>query len=1179
MRRKTTILLGCLFLCLHGLPSFASGSEALQTPQKVQISVKSATVKTFTDAMTSATGIPFSFSSSLSGISLGDVKINGENVTMSGILDSVLPAKGLKYEILDGTVVIYRNSSGSEKIRVTGKVTDKSGEPVVGAVVMKGDSLKDAALTDDSGNYTIVVDSPDTELIFSCLSYSEVRETVGRRSVINVVLEEESTLLDELVVVGYGTQNRRTLTTAIAKVSSDMIESAPVNTVGDALKGKVSGLRVATNNAVAGETPRFLIRGGSSINMSNDPIVIVDGITRDMSTINPNDIESIEVLKDAASASIYGARASNGVILVTTKKGSASAGPQISFETSLGYAGPSRKWNLMNSKEYLAFVRPAVAELSASALTNANSFGTGNVNDTDIWTTRYLNDGEAVPSGWGWMIDPIDDSKVLTFKDTDYQSQWFKDTFWSKSYIGVNGGNEKIKYAASASYMDDNGVIAQSGYELFTMHGNTSFKVLKNLEASTTFDVSRSRQDKTNDNYFTVVGRGIMMAPTTRNKTSDGLDVTGGTNVNQQTAEYYESMFDREAASTKLSSIFALKWTIIPGLVANAQYGFFDNNYRGSYYAKGERNGVGNFISGTRSTTETRTETARNSVNAYVNFNRTFAERHKVDATAGMDYMHQRYWYLTATSTGSTSDKVPILDSGINFTASNKDQSQALLSYFGRVTYNFDDRYILSGTFRADGSSKFAKGNRWGYFPAGSAAYIISNEDFWPLDWMNALKVRVSYGQTGNNGIGLYDTYGAYSTSEIYAGKKVTIPSAMQNSGLKWETTTQLDLGLDISFLNDRIRLVGDYYNKLTDNMLFSVTLPDTGTFSSVKANTGSVCFYGFELELHSENISKRDFSWTTDLTYSYNRNVVRSLPEEYKYTDIYGKTQYRIGGYTLSESGYRFGGIAVGEPLGRIYGYSIAGIIDTQAEADAAYYDAGQTHTYTRNGVTVPVGGKAIGDYEWRNREGSALTAEGEEQINSEDMFLLGNVMPHSIGGINNTVRWKNLTFNIYLDYAIGHSIYNYMKTRMMCNTLGSSLGGNSNLDKMVYDTWKHPGDNAKYARFFPNDADGGSRNYCRASEFNVEKGDYLCIRDVSISYNLPKRWLKAIRLKDVQVGVSGNNLHFFTAVSGSVSPETGMGSDSDASQYTAVNNGSNGDANFFPQTRKILFNLKITL
>ncbi len=1184
MRQSILFRLRVLAVALVVFAGFSVAAVAQQVNSSknydLSLTVKSATVKSFTEAFTQKTGVLFSYESALAQKPMGDISIDKKNASLSSILDDIFgrQVSGFKYKILSSTVVITYEQptvASGKNITVKGLVTDSNGEPLIGAGVMIKGTAK-GVNTDLDGKYTIET-APDAELVFSYIGYTDHVERVMNRGEINVSISQDANVLDDVVVVGYGTQSRKSLTTAISKVDGNKLYAAPVSTIGDALKGKVPGMRVASNNTIAGNAPRFLIRGGSSISLSNDPVVIVDGVTRDMDDINPNDIESIEVLKDAASAGIYGARASNGVILVTTKKGNSWEKPRITFDAQVGWSSPSRKWDLMNAREFLSFVRPAIAQGPNGnvILNGANAAGAGN-KDTDIFTTRYLNEGESVKPGWQWMYDPVNPDKILTFTDTDWQSKWFTNAIWHKEYIGVNGGSKNVKYAASVSYLQDGGMVAMSGYKLFTMHGNTSFNITKNLVASTTFDFSRSLKNPLTSNYFNAIGRGLMMSPTNRERYDDGRWATGGTNKNQQSASFYESFYDREMAQNRFGGNFKLTWTIIDGLKATAQYAVFDDNYRGSYYAKGEVDGTPNYISTTRSTTETRTQTTKDSFTAYLNYNKTFAAKHKLDVTAGYDYMKWRYWYLTANSTGSVSDKVPILDSGTNFTASNKDEKQALISYFGRVNYNFDDRYILSATMRADGSSKFAEGNRWGFFPAGSLAWVISEEPYWHVDRnvMNTFKFRASYGQTGNNGIGLYDTYGAFSTG-IYAGTSTLLPSAMQNSGMKWETTTQLDLGVDLGFFNDRLRFVIDYYNKRTDDMLFSITLPDTGSLGSVKANVGSARFYGAEIEINSVNIRTRDFEWSTDFTYSFNKNKVLSLPDEYKYTDLNGKDAWRIGGYTMSDSGERFGGTAVGEPLGRIWGYKISHIIQTEAEANAALYDT-QSHGYRRSDGKSITGRKDAGDYEWCNRPGSKKKADGSEQIDAEDMYELGNVMPHSVGGLNNTFRYKNLTFSFYLDYALGHSIYNYMKSRFVQNTLGNS---NSNVDKMVYDCWRFPGDkNAKYARFFPNDADYGNRNFSRASNFNVEKADYLCLRDVSLYYDLPEKWLKNLWVKKLTVGVTGNTLFYWTGVSGSISPETGMGTGSGDSMYSAVSTGSSDNSSIAPAARKILFNVKIT-
>lgn len=1155
-----------------------------QTPEgktyNLSLSVKSATVKSFTDEFSKKTGILFSYESDLADKQMGDIKINVKGATLTDILDNVFKhqVSGFDYKMMNSTVVLPLGRTDTKQghlLTVTGTVTDNSGESLAGAgVLVKGTAT--GTMTDINGNFEIET-RPDAVLEFSFVGFKSREESVRGRRSINVRLSEDANVLDDVVVIGYGTQSRKTLTTSISKVDGNSIYSAPVSSIGDALKGKVTGLRVATNNAISGNAPRFLIRGGSSITLSNDPVVIVDGVTRDMDDLNPNDIESIEVLKDAASAGIYGARASNGVILVTTKKGNSWEKPRITFDAQVGWSSPSREWNLMNAKEFLSFVRPAIAKgpNGQLVLDGANAAGTGN-KDTDIFTTRYLERGEEVKAGWQWMYDPLDPGKVLTFTDTDWQSQWFTNALWHKEYIGVNGGSKNMKYAASVSYLQDNGMVAMSGYKLFTMHGNTSFNITRNLEASTTFDFSRSIKNPLIDNYFNAIGRGLMMSPVNREYYDDGRWVTGGTNKNQQSASFYDTFYDREMGQNRFGGNFKLVWSILDGLKATVQYAVFDDNYRGSYYAHGQIGDTPNYISQSRSTSETRTQTLKDSFTAYLSYDKTFARKHILSATAGYDYMSWRYWYLNANATGSVSDKVPILDSGVNFTASNQDTRQVLISYFGRVNYNFANRYILSATVRADGSSKFAEGNRWGYFPAGSFAWVISEEPFWKVDknLVNTFKFRASYGQTGNNGIGLYDTYGAFSSS-LYVGNSTLLPSAMQNKGMKWETTTQLDLGLDFGFFNDRLRIVMDYYNKKTDNMLFSITLPDTGSLGSVKANVGSARFYGFELEVNSVNIQKKNFSWMTGLTYSYNRNKVLELPDEYKYTDLDGNDAWRIGGYTMSESGERFGGTAVGEPLGRIYGYKISHILQNDAEAAAALYDS-QSHGYRRSDGLSIQGRKDAGDYEWCNRPGSKKTADGKEQIDQEDMYCLGNVMPHSIGGIMNTFKYRNLSFSFYFDYALGHSITNYMKTRFFQNTLGNC---NSNLDKMVYDCWRYPGDtDAKYARFFPNDPDYGNRNFSRTSDFNVEKADYLCLRDVSLYYDIPEKWIKGRRIQKMTVGVTGNTLFYWTGVSGSISPETGMGTGSGDSMYSSVSTGANANSSIAPAARKVLFNVKIT-
>ena len=539
---------------------------------------------------------------------------------------------------------------------------------------------------------------------------------------------------------------------------------------------------------------------------------------------------------------------------------------------------------------------------------------------------------------------------------------------------------------------------------------------------------------------------------------------------------------------------------------------------------------------------------------------------------AGYDFLKRKINGMSMTVQGAESDKTPTLGAGTTPTAWTDTQTPwCQISYFGRLNYNYKEKYMLGFTMRADGSSLFAKDNRWGYFPAVSAGWVVSEEKFWNVEKFNQLKLRLSYGLTGNNNVDYYDTLGAYSVTGIYAGSGATLASTLPNLGLTWEKTKQFDIGLDMAFFNNRLRVAADYYSKKSEDLLFDVSLPDTSGYGSAMQNVGSIRFYGLEFEISSVNVSTKNFSWTTDFTYSFNANKVLSLPDEYYYKDIDGKDAWRIGGYTMSESGYRFGGTAVGEPLGRIYGYKTSHIIESEAQADAALYDS-NSHGYRRSDGLSIAGRKDVGDYEWKNRAGSALTADGREQINGEDMFLLGNVVPHSTGGMNNTFKFKNLTLSVYLDYALGHSIYNYQYTRCFQTSMGNC---NWNLVYDALNTWQKPGDDTKFARPTPNDADGGNRNYSRISNINVQKADYLCLRDVTLSYDLPLRWIRKVGLGRLTVSVSGNTLCYWTGVKG-ISPESAsVGS---STGMYSVTSSSATSFNNYPPTRKVLFGLKAT-
>ncbi len=1172
------VLLAIIATLSTALPAAARESvyrhDSPQPTYKINLKIPDATVRDVADEMGRQAGITFSYESALAEMRIGDVFVKKESADLEELLAAVFGNSGISYKAIGRAVVLAYGTdrTGSGKHTVKGYVTDSDGMPVPDVIV----ALKGAAtgvLTDGDGAYSIEA-YDDSTLRFFSTGYQDLEEDVGRRRVVNVEMSIMEHLMERIVILGYGTQSQRKVSSAIAKLEGDEIYGMPVNSVGEALKGRIPGLHVASTNWQPGINPKFLIRGGSSVNLSQDPVILVDGVEREINGVNPNDIESIEVLKDAASAAIYGARASNGVILITTRRGSMSKEPQIVFEGQWAFGSPATKFDLMNGGRYLNTMRPALLEAYCGGvspniiLNGAESAGIGN-SATSRWTPRYLQQGEQVPAGYKWMYDPVNTAKVIIYQDNDQQSQWFGDAFWQNYYMGLNGGSRKFRYAASAGYTDDGGIGIATGYSRMTFHGNTSFRITRKLEATTIFDYSRIDMQSFSGTTLSLrnsVIRGLSTPPTHRDwygaEAGEKLAGTPALGINNTTipAAYYKYYYNNSGDTEKRAGVNVnLAWDILPGLKAVALYAM-NNRHKRSYYYIKDNPTTSPYV---RPAKEGYSETMRNNIQLYANYTKNLGGGHHLDAMAGHDRLYVDYNSLDAKVDGAESDKIPTLNAG---TASlpgyprNTRTKEVLLSYFGRLNYDYKGKYMASFTMRADGSSKFAKGHQWGYFPAGSLAWVVSDENFWAGSRVvEKLKLRISYGQTGNNSIGLYDAYGSYSSLYTYNGRATTVLEDMPNSNLTWETTSQFDFGADVSMLGGRLTMTLDLYNKITRNLLLSIQLPNTTGVNAVTANVGSVRFYGLDFGISTVNIRNRNFSWATDITYNYNMNRVLKLADN-------GNDRNRMNGITYGD-GLQFGGIAEGERMGRIYGYVVDHIIENDVQADAAMYDV-LSRGYRRSDRQQVPGRKDIGDYEWVNRAGSSK-AGGADIINEEDQFLLGYAVPHSTGGIRNTFNYKNWSLDIQMDYALGHSINNYMYARYFMATMGN---GNHALTTDVDHTWRNPGDDTPYARFTVNDADWGNRNYARTSDVFVQRGDYLCLRDISLSYSLPASFLRRIRIKDITFTVSGNTLYYFTAVTG-VSPEAAT----TGSLYSAATT-YDVDYNPYPPTRKVLFGVKVT-
>ena len=1035
-------------------------------------------------------------------------------------------------------------ATAQEPRTVGGTVIDNHGDPVIGAVVLiKGTST--GVMTDAAGRFSIRLSDNSTVLETSCLGYTTVETVPGSQDNLLITLPLEALNLDEVVVVGYGEFSRRSITSSIAKLNGDDLADIPVSSATEALKGRISGLHVVQTDNAPGGGFSMKIRGGSSISNSNEPLVLVDGVERSMNEINANEIASVDVLKDAASTAVYGARGSNGVILVTTRKGSFSRAPRVTFEAKLAYQEPETKRDFLNAEEYISILRPAVAQSSNpgwnfSSGWSASSGNSGN----SIYSTRYYNEGDTLPKGWKTMADPLDPTKTLMFCDTDWQGIMFRPAMWQNYYVGIDGGSDSVRYNSSAAYTDDDGIGLATGFRKFNLKNNVEAKIGSSL----TMHLNTSFQYTDTDAYANqrdVISRGLSAAPTQITYYEDGSPALGY-NDTSQTPLY--STYYRDASSVRkhLSLNGGLRWEIMKGWIANVDASYYSVETKSDSFLRS------NFYDQSRPATSDWSETRRLKTDAYTQYTRSFAKVHNMSLMAGMSWQDRYYENLGATGTGGSSDKISTIDVSAETTGTSTANEDAQLGFFGRANYDYKGRYLLTIVARYDASSKFVRDNRWGFFPGASAGWIVSDEP-WMKEFrkISYLKARASYGMTGNNNIGINAAKGKYTATYTYGGNAAIRGTTMPNANLRWETTTQLDLGFEIGLFDNRIYLSADYYDKYTDNLLYAMSLPNTSGYSSVTTNLGTVRFHGLEFELTTKNIDRKDFSWESKIVYSLNRNMVVRLPDNGMDKNRTGTTAYPV--YSNGDGTF-FGGLAEGEPLYRFYGYKAIGIYQTDVEAAKAPYDQLARGFDWRDGTTV-AGRKFAGDYNWADRNKDGVIAKGQ------DLFCLGVTEPPVTGGINNTLKWKDFTFNIYMDYAIGHSIYDESLGRYFYATFSCNYA----LSSYVKDCWKKPGDVTRYAKFWANDSGAGQDNFNRMSNIFTYRADYLCLREVSVQYKVPKKLCSVIGAKGAFLTLSGNNLYYLTAVKG-ISPEIGTSS----TYSTSYNN--------YPPVRRVTAGVKVT-
>lgn len=991
------------------------------------------------------------------------------------------------------------------KIIVSGVVTSRTdGEPLVGASVsIKGTTV--GTVTDIDGKYTINAQKGQV-LHFSYFGCKPMDFTVEGNT-INVELEEEYTKIDELVVVGYGTMKRSDITGSVVSVGANEIKKTVATSVDQALQGRAAGVQVTQNSGSPGGGISVSIRGTNSLN-GNEPLYVIDGVAVDgqtngnssaLSNINPSDIVSLEILKDASATAIYGSRASNGVVLITTRHGEKGK-TRVTYEGYYALQSIPKHLKTMNLREYARLYNERVDVL-----------------------------------GWGEREEFADPS--ILGDGTDWQKEIFSNAGMWNHQVSVSGGTESTQFLISGSYTDQDGIAVGSDFSRFTARINVDTKVTKWLQIGAQSSLATTKRTNTIDDY-NVIETALRQLPEMPAKNPDG---SWGYQENNQLGIYYTNpladALTRENYNKGLQAIINAyaNVTILPGLTARVEYGgTYDRN--NTYFFQPAMT-LGQFKQ-TSQSTRTASNSQYTSFKQYVTYMHDFG-KHGINVMLGHESQESKWENLSAGRTGYLFNNIHAIQVGDLKTATNGSGSSSygIESYFGRLNYNFDNRYLLTATLRADGTSTFGPDNRWGWFPSVALAWRFKNESFLKdVEWINDAKLRLGWGVVGNQNAGNY-AYGATMASVATAWGTGFYPNNFSNSKLKWEETHSYNIGFDLAFLNNRIEFIFDAYLKNTDNLLMQAALPSyiSGVIASPWVNTGEMRNKGIDLTLNTVNISNSNLTWTSSLTFSLNRNKVLKLYTES--TGIQGKIGSSVYTYTT-----------VGNPVAQFYGYQVIGMFEK--ESDFYMKDANGDFILDSAGkprfVAIPENkeiaegtGVWYGDYIYADLNGDGI-------INEQDRTYIGNPEPSFTFGFNNSLTWKGFDFNLFLTGSVGNDGYNYLQQQQSdpanrWTTLASvcdyaKLGlidpdGERTLENMYV---TNPG-----ASTYRIDQSASNQN-SRTSNVFVEDASYLRIKNLSVGYTLPSTITRKCGIESVRVYCNIQNLYTFTKYKG-YDPEIG--------------------------------------
>lgn len=1001
-----------------------------------------------------------------------NVTLQVKNVSLKTALDLCFENQALTYVIADKTIIVKRKVVNIAPVPVAdiivkGKVFSDKGEPLSGVTIQVKGTAK-GVVTNEQGAYEISVPDKNAVLLISYIGFDRQEIGINGRQQINITLQAAASKMTELVVIGYGEQKKGSLTSAISSISAKDFAEQPVNRLDQVLQGRVSGVQVTNAAGAPGGSVRIRIRGANSINGDNSPLYVVDGfVGAELFAINPDDIESIQVLKDASATAIFGSRGSNGVIIVTTKKGT-KGGLKVNFSTRLSSSEVIKKLDLLDATTFAQ---------------------TANAHAAAIGTTAPFSESQI---------------KDLAAKGgTNWQDEIFRRAFAQEYMLSLSGGNDKTGYFISGNYLNQDGIIKNSSFKRYTIRSNINSKLTNKISA--TLNITGSYSDGLNidipaDGPHSPLAQAITWSPTVPVRKADGTytpsDPIGSVFFNP-VALTTEQLAERERMLANIIGGFKFDDILVPGLSLNLQFGANYLSYDDKSFT-GKVVNSGTATAGIRSNKEMRLQNTNT-----LNYKKIFG-KHSLDITGVAEYQQSTYNYVSAGASNLTYENFQWnnLSQGTASSPGSGYSKWSIFSLVGRVNYAYAGKYLISSALRRDGSSKFVDKNKFSYFPSTSVGWVISEESFMRNQRLfSSLKLRGSWGSTGSEGVGPYSTFSAYS-NRIASFTNSTFLNGIVlgnigNPDLKWETTEQQNIGLDMGFLNERFSVSADYFVKNTRDLLLNETLPIYLGGNTITRNVGTVQNKGWEISVEAAVIDKGPLKWNTNFNVSFVKNKVVSIGAK---TILFDPNTRKIGSGMSPQSEFV---VMPGQSLSAIWGLTYLGTWKPSEATEAAKF------------------GAKPGDSRYLD-----LKADGV--IDANDYGVIGSGIPTTSLGWNNTVSYRNFTLNVFLQGMFGFDRLNYNNAATMY------YGGDAReatLHQIVDRYIPGVNETSNIPAFSTT-----NRNFTQSTRF-LEKGDFVRLKNISLSYEFPKSAIRNIAA--IKVFIGATNLLTITNYSG-IDPES---------------------------------------